>query len=37
MTDRRQFMTAALVAAAGLPWRAAHAAAATADLDPRQA
>ncbi|NIF15245.1 ABC transporter substrate-binding protein, partial [Burkholderia sp. Ax-1735] len=32
MTDRRQFMTAALVAAAGLPWHAAHAAAATADL-----
>ncbi|MBN3732876.1 MULTISPECIES: ABC transporter substrate-binding protein [Burkholderia] len=38
MTDRRQFMTAALVAAAGsLPWHAVQAAAATADLDPRQA
>ncbi|WP_049102963.1 transporter substrate-binding domain-containing protein, partial [Burkholderia cenocepacia] len=37
MTDRRQFITAALLAASGLPWQAARAAAATADLDPRQA
>ncbi|MCA3823946.1 MAG: transporter substrate-binding domain-containing protein, partial [Burkholderia sp.] len=37
MTDRRQFITAALAAATVLPWQVAYAAAATADLDPRQA
>ncbi|MGZ2747629.1 ABC transporter substrate-binding protein [Burkholderia stagnalis] len=36
MIDRRLFMTAALVAAAGLPLRTALATAAIADLDPRQ-
>ena len=39
MIDRRQFMTAALAAAAGLRWHAADASTAstaTADLDPRQ-
>ncbi|WP_321872383.1 ABC transporter substrate-binding protein [Burkholderia ubonensis] len=37
MIDRRLFLTAALAATAGLPLRTAFAAAALADLDPRQA
>ncbi|RQS76950.1 ABC transporter substrate-binding protein [Burkholderia sp. Bp8963] len=37
MIDRRLFITAALAASTGLPFRAALAAAPVADLDPRQA
>ncbi|KWE69607.1 ABC transporter substrate-binding protein [Burkholderia ubonensis] len=37
MIDRRLFLTAAFAATAGLPLRTAFAAAALADLDPRQA